>query len=84
MPGTVPAHIWELAHSDIDLSAPTHVRIAQAKAWLRVYDDETAASTARLYDLSPDTLRSSVTREIPSNSHQIGGLNRVSFSAVVR
>jgi hypothetical protein len=85
MPDLIPDHIWELAHSDIDLSAPKRVRLAQAKAWLRVYGDETAASTARLYQLSPNTIRSSIARDKRlSNSHQVGGLNRVSLSAVVR
>ena len=53
MPVTVPDDILALAHSPIDLNAPRKVRIAQAKAWLRVYPDETAASVARLYDVNP-------------------------------
>ena len=53
MPVTVPDHVFGLAHSLIDLSAPYKVRIAQAMAWLRVYPDETAASVARLYNIKP-------------------------------
>jgi hypothetical protein len=83
MPRDIPKQVWDLAHSDIDLSAPITVRMAQAKAWLRVYPDETAASTARLYELKPDTLQSSIHRDTLSNTHQVGGLNRVRLLAVI-
>ena len=70
MPVTVPDHILALAHSPIDLSAPTKVRIAQAKAWLRVYPDETTASIARLYGLNPDSYTYSLQPEkLTLNTH---------------
>jgi hypothetical protein len=73
----IPDDILALAHSPIDLASPTKYRIAQAKAWLRVYPDETAASIARLYGLIPNTFRSSLNRDTSSNTHQVGGLNQV-------
>lgn len=67
----------EVAHAPINLNSPSQVRLAQAKAWCQTYPDETASSVARLYKVNPNTLRSSLRRDTPSNTHQIGGLNRV-------
>jgi hypothetical protein len=77
MPNEVPDDIIALAHSPIDLSSPHTVRLAQAKAWLKVYPTETARSIARLYDLNENSFKSSLRRDTAVNRHRIGGLNRV-------
>jgi hypothetical protein len=71
----------ELAHSPIDLNSPRETRIAQAKAWCETYPSETIPSVAILYGLNPNTLKSSIRRDTPSNTHRQGGLNRVLNSA---
>ena len=77
MPNEVPDDIIALAHSPIDLSSPHTVRLAQAKAWLKVYPTETARSIARLYDLNENSFKSSLRRDTAVNRHRIGSLNRV-------
>src|ERR1700761_1134398 len=77
MSDEVPADIIELAHSPTNLNSPKEVRFAQAKAWMRVYPTETASSIAKTYGFHPVTFRSALSRDKPSNTHQVGGLNRI-------
>src|ERR1700753_1620497 len=77
MSDEVPADIIRLALSPSNLTSPNDVHFAQAKAWMRVYPTETASSIAKTYGFHPVTFRSALSRDKPSNTHQVGGLNRI-------
>jgi hypothetical protein len=76
MPDQTPTR-EQLVHAPIDLNSPSQIRLAQAKAWCQTYPSESITSIARLYNINPNTLYSSIRRDTPSNTHRIGGLNRV-------